>query len=171
MVRRHAASRAASLPLAALAAAAVAAVILTAVYLSTAPSAASTTTTVMTTSTSAGQEANLSIVAAHVSHSLEMMTVGATCAASPPQQGASYVEVRNSGTAPSNITSISFSYVDMADVTDTGTPTGGCTVGPGATEYVTVTGVGVNVATAGEMFTVSVSGSNGGFTYAGGSFA
>jgi len=150
---------------------AVAAVVLAGAEYS-APRPSSTTTILYGTTvlSTPPETPNLSIVASYVSHTLEMTDVGGTCGASP-SQGASYLEVRNNGTASTAISVMSFSYEDMAQVVDTGVVSGTCTVDPGATLYITITGVGENVATAGEMFTVSLTGTDGAFTYGSGSFA
>jgi len=89
-----------------------------------------------------------------------------------PAQGASYLEVTNNGTAPSVINNISFSYMQVMEtpIWETGGPTGACTLGPGATDYITLTGVGVDLAAEGEAFWVTVMGNNGGFAYIIGAF-
>jgi hypothetical protein len=117
---------------------------------------------------SSSQAAKLHIVALHVSHTLSGATVAATCAPTTPAQGASYLKVTNNGTAPAEIVGISFNYVEM--MTESGAPTGTCTVAAGATEYITLRGIGEDPATAGQLFTVSITGNNGGWAYLDGSF-
>ncbi|MDA4118828.1 MAG: hypothetical protein OK455_10865 [Thaumarchaeota archaeon] len=128
----------------------------------------SSSTTTSSVQSSSGQGATLQIAASQVSHSLSGASVAATCGSTTPAQGASYLKVTNTGTVSSTISNISFNYVDMA--TESGAPYATCTVAAGATVYVTLTAVGLDMATAGEMFTVSVTGTNGGFAYAGGNF-
>jgi hypothetical protein len=135
-----------------------------------ATSNATTSTQSTSSQTALSQGAQLEIPASYVSHSLNGDSVAATCGPTMPAAGASYLEVANTGTAPSTIDTISFSYIDMTTVTDSGAPTGACTVAAGAIEYVTLMGVGVNVASVGEQFTVSVIGNNGGFANISGVF-
>jgi hypothetical protein len=117
---------------------------------------------------SPGETASLQIAADHVSPGLSGAAVDATCGLAMPAQGASYLEVTNNGTAPTVIDRISFNYALMA--MGSGVPMGDCAVAVGATVYITLTGIGMNMATAGETFTVELSGSNGGFVSAGGKF-
>jgi hypothetical protein len=117
---------------------------------------------------SSGQGAQLKITASPVSHSLSGSQLTATCGLTKPAQGASYLQVTNTGTAPSTISNISFNYVDMG--TESGKPTGTCSVAAGATAYITFTGIGNDMATAGEMFNVSITGDNGGFANVEGAF-
>jgi hypothetical protein len=118
---------------------------------------------------SANQAAKLQIVAGHVSHTLGGADLAATCSLTMPAQGASYLEVTNNGTAPAEINTIAFSYVEMA--MSSGAPTGACVVGAGATEYITLTGIGMDAATAGAPFTLTLIGSNGGSANFEGAFA
>lgn len=129
-----------------------------------------TTSTQSGAQSTSGQAAQLGIPASYVSHLLNGDSVAATCGTAMPAPGASYLEVTNTGTAPSVINTISFSYIDMSTVTDSGAPSGVCSVAAGATVYITVTGIGVNVAGAGESFSVSVIGTNGGFANISGVF-
>jgi hypothetical protein len=85
-----------------------------------------------------------------------------------PAQGASYLAVSNTGTAPAEIKAITFSYVEM--MTSSGAPTSSCTVGVGATEYITLTGIGADPATAGTLFSVSISWGSSGYTSVAGTF-
>jgi len=124
-----------------------------------------------TSSSSSGLKANLEIRSTHVSHSLDETPVAASCSSTAPPQGASFVSVTNTGEATSTITGVAFTYVDMSEVTDSGSPTGDCIAGPGATVFIIVTGIGMNVATSGEDFGVTVTGSNGGLGYSTGQFA
>ncbi len=119
-------------------------------------------------SSSSGQAANLQIVAARVSHAVAGTPVAGTCSGTMPPAGASYIEVTNNGTASASINKIVFDYVEM--MTESGAPTGACVVAAGATEYITLTGVGVDTANAGEAFTVSVFPSSGSFVYLQGAF-
>ncbi len=126
------------------------------------------TSTQTSVQSSSGQGAQLSIEAMTVSHSLGGYPVAGTCGSAMPGSSASYIEVTNTGTVPTVINTIDFNYVDM--VTEMGAPSGACTVGAGATAYITLAGIGTDVATSGEMFSVSVIGTNGGFANAGGNF-
>jgi len=110
----------------------------------------------------------LTIVSSRVSHTLAGIDVAATCGTVMPVQGASYLVVSNTGTAPAEIKSITFSYVEM--MTSSGAPTSSCTVGVGATEYVTLKGIGADPATAGELFNVSLSWGSGGYSSLEGTF-
>jgi len=136
---------------------------------SSSSSATVTTSSMMSSSTqstsqsSSGQGAALHIAASRVSHSMSGMQVSFTCGTTMPGQGASYMQVTNSGTLPSDITNVSLNYVDMG--TESGAPTGACTIAAGATMYITFTGIGMDMASAGEMTNISISGSNGGFTF------
>ena len=120
------------------------------------------------TQSTSSQAAKLQILASHVSHSMSGVTLAATCGLTMPDQGASYLKVTNNGTAPADITGITFSYVEMG--IDSGAPTGACTVAVGATLYITMTGIGMDMATMGEAFSVSITGNNGGFAYVEGAF-
>ena len=121
-------------------------------------------TTQAASQSSSGQGAQLHIATSKFAHSLSGMQVAFTCGSTTPAQGASYLQVTNSGTAPSVISNVSFNYVDMG--TESGAPTGDCTIGAGATVYITFSGIGMDMAGAGEMYNVSITGSNGGFAYA-----
>jgi hypothetical protein len=85
-----------------------------------------------------------------------------------PASGASYIKVTNNGTVSAVITSISISYVEM--MTSTGSTSNDCPVGIGATEYITLTGVGADPATAGLPYTLSVIATNGGYANLSGTF-
>lgn len=135
-----------------------------------APSTTLTTSSSQSSSQSSSGTPMLEIASFYVSHSTSFTAVTVACVSSAPAQGASYIEVTNNGTAPSVINAVAFSYVDMAQITDTGAPSGDCTVAPGATIYLVVTGIGENVATQGEQFSVSVEGSHGGEAFSVGSF-
>jgi hypothetical protein len=76
--------------------------------------------------------------------------------------------VSNTGTAPGEIKGITFSYVEM--MTSSGAPSNSCTVGVGATEYITLNGVGADPATAGALFSVSISWGSSGYTSLAGTF-
>jgi sorbitol-specific phosphotransferase system component IIA len=110
----------------------------------------------------------LTIVSGRVSHKLSGADVAATCGLALPAQGASYIVVTNHGTAPADISRITFSYVEM--MTSSGAPTGACTVGVGGTEYITLTGIGADPASAGELFNVSLSWSGNGYASLQGTF-
>ena len=155
-------------------------------YLGAAPPAVSTTseTSVSSASSSAatsspqggGQTtsslgAQLGIESTSVSHLLSTTHFSATCGVVAPAQGASYIEVTNSGSAPAAISSVSFSYIDMTPVTDSGAPSGDCTVGAGATEYITFMGIGQDRAYTGVSFTVTVNWGDSGYAYAAGTFS
>lgn len=116
---------------------------------------------------SIGQGADLQIAASYISHSLSGTAVAATCGPAMPAGGVSYLEVTNNGTASSNITGLTFVYVDMP-TNDSGAPTGACTVAVGATEYITLTGIGMDVTGGKDVYTASVTGTNGGFAYTSG---
>ncbi len=75
----------------------------------------------------------------------------------------------NSGTAPTVINKITVNYAVMT--TEVGAPTGDCTVAPGATAYMTLTGVGMDMATTGEAFSFVLTGSNGASAYVLGAFS
>ena len=141
-------------------------------------SPSSTTSSSMASSTSSSTQssvqsssreaANLTMPSGRVSHKLGGADVAATCGPTMPSQGASYLVVTNSGTAPAEIKAITFSYVEM--MTSSGAPTGQCTVGVGATEYITLTGVGADPATAGGLFTVALSWGTSGYSSLEGTF-
>jgi hypothetical protein len=113
----------------------------------------------ISTQSSSRQAAHLRIISARVSHALSGAPVAATCGPVMPAQGASYVVVTNDGTAANTIKGITFSYVEM--MSRSGAPTGACVVGAGATEYITLTGVGEDPATAGEPFSILLNSSSG----------
>jgi hypothetical protein len=110
----------------------------------------------------------LTIVSGRVSHTLGGTDVAATCGLSMPAQGASYLVVSNTGTVPVEIKGITFSYVEM--MTSSGAPTSSCTVGVGATAYITLKGIGAEPATAGALFSVSISWGSSGYTSLAGTF-
>ena len=155
-------------------------------YLGGATSSASTTTVETSTSTahpastasttapggaqtSSNQGPQLGIEASNVSHLLSATLFSATCASNPALV-VSYIKVTNTGVAPATISSVSFSFIDMTPVTESGIPTGACALGAGATGYVTFMGIGQDRAYAGESFTVTVNWGGGGFAYAEGNF-
>ena len=119
---------------------------------------------------SSGQGAHLGIEASVVSHLLGATQFSATCGSSTPAQGASYIEVTNTGAAPATVSGVSFSFVDMTPVTESGAPTGACTLGAGESAYITFGGIGQDRAYAGESFTFTVNWGGGGFAYAEGNF-
>jgi len=121
------------------------------------------TATMTTTQSSTSGGAQLHITSWSVSANIAGEPVTATCGTSMPGSGANYIAVTDSGTAPSVITNLSFSYLDMA--TEAGAPTGTCTINPGTTTYITLSGIGIDMATSGNPFTVSLTGTNGGFVY------
>jgi hypothetical protein len=127
---------------------------------STSRSSTTSSSTQTTTQTSTNQTANLQIVAGHISHTLGGTNVGGTCSTTMPAQGASYVEVTNNGTAPSVINTIAYSYGAMSE--SQGAPSGTCVIGAGATEYIKLTGIGMDAASTGDVFNIQLIGTNGG---------
>lgn len=138
------------------------------------PTVSPSTTASMSTQSgaesSSTQAAHLKIVAGYVSHVLSGGAVAATCSGLMPAQGESYLEVTNNGTAPADVNNLTFENLAADMASGSGAPTGACTVGAGSTEYVTLTGIGNTMATAGETFTVSLTATNGGYASFTGTF-
>ncbi len=85
-----------------------------------------------------------------------------------PAPGASYLQVTNNGTAAADVTGISISYVEM--MTSSGAPSNDCLVGVGATEYITLTGVGADPTDAGIPYTLTIIATTGAYANANGTF-
>jgi hypothetical protein len=85
-----------------------------------------------------------------------------------PPSGTSFLQVTNNGTAAAEVTGISISYVEM--MTSSGAPSNNCVVGVGATEYVTLTGVGADPATPGTPYSLTLIATNGAYANANGTF-
>jgi hypothetical protein len=129
----------------------------------------SSSTQTATAQSTSNQTVKLKIVAGHVSHTLGGMPVGASCSSTMPAQGSSYLQVTNSGTAPTEVNTIAYSWGAMSE--SSGAPTGGCVIAIGATEYIKLTGIGMDTASPGDSFSVQLIGSNGGSASLDGTFA